>query len=500
MLGHWRAALARTGQDRSRTINTLLLVILALGLAVRILQYSVNRSLWLDEAKLALNILSHGYAQLAGPLDDNQAAPYLFLVVEKGATALFGPSELALRLFPLLCGLSALLLCWLVVKRLFCGWHQLLPLALVCFSSQLIYYAQEVKQYSTEAAVALALYAAFLYWGRAMHRRAGTALAMAAIGAVGMWFSFTAVFVAGAVGATMLLDCFVARREGCRPARLALVLLSWAASFAGLYVVQLRPLASSAALRAYWSNGFLHAPADAFGLLAGFLRHCDFDGPYAWVAGLLALVGTAHLLLKRRIECLPLVLTFCGLLTSAALQAYPFQGRTALFAVAAACLLVCLGVSALAAGGRGPYLAALVPIVCWPALTSLTALATGPIQREEIKPLLRLVLAQQRAGDVVYIYHRSRGPVEYYRRAWRLSSDGWRDGVDGGEDSASLAQAAAGLAPCPRVWLLFSHTAHHEDEEQRLVERLAPQPRKRFEAPGARLYLREAMVRGPAAR
>ena len=61
-----------------------------------------------DEAMIALNIERRSYAELFGTLDFNQAAPLGFLWLEKAAVQLLGPSELALRLWPLLAGIAAL--------------------------------------------------------------------------------------------------------------------------------------------------------------------------------------------------------------------------------------------------------------------------------------------------------------------------------------------------------------------------------------------------------
>ena len=89
----------------------LLWGIVGFGITLRIVQYFHNRSLWLDEAMLGLNIINRSFAQLLMPLDYNQVcAPIGFLLTEKLFVELFGPSEYALRLFPFLCGLISLFL------------------------------------------------------------------------------------------------------------------------------------------------------------------------------------------------------------------------------------------------------------------------------------------------------------------------------------------------------------------------------------------------------
>jgi len=46
-------------------------------------QYYLNRSLWLDEAMLANNILNRNLLELLQPLDNFQSAPPLFLILLK---------------------------------------------------------------------------------------------------------------------------------------------------------------------------------------------------------------------------------------------------------------------------------------------------------------------------------------------------------------------------------------------------------------------------------
>jgi predicted membrane-bound mannosyltransferase len=92
------------GRFLKRINPELLLVIclLFIGIILRIWQYAANRSLWLDEAALALNIVNRSFIGLLLPLDNNQQAPLGFLIIQKAFTIVLGNSEYSLRLFPLL--------------------------------------------------------------------------------------------------------------------------------------------------------------------------------------------------------------------------------------------------------------------------------------------------------------------------------------------------------------------------------------------------------------
>ena len=60
-----------------------LVIILLYGFILRLAHYITNRSLWLDEAFIALNIINKSFFQLVDKLDYCQAAPIGFLFIEK---------------------------------------------------------------------------------------------------------------------------------------------------------------------------------------------------------------------------------------------------------------------------------------------------------------------------------------------------------------------------------------------------------------------------------
>jgi uncharacterized membrane protein len=147
----------QNGYARERLWIALAWIVVAIGVLFRIIHYLNNRSLWLDEAMLARNILDRSPFGLLRPLDHAQAAPVLFLLLVDAAAFLFGPTELALRLVPFLASLASLFLCFLI-GRIFVDKRFLVILMLFfAFSFPLVYYAQEVKQYSMDVAIALTL-------------------------------------------------------------------------------------------------------------------------------------------------------------------------------------------------------------------------------------------------------------------------------------------------------------------------------------------------------
>lgn len=57
--------------------------VIVVGMALSVAQFVANRSLWHDEACLALNIVNRSFLDLTQPLDYAQGAPLGFLMPEK---------------------------------------------------------------------------------------------------------------------------------------------------------------------------------------------------------------------------------------------------------------------------------------------------------------------------------------------------------------------------------------------------------------------------------
>ncbi|HSQ58004.1 MAG TPA: hypothetical protein VLM40_19930, partial [Gemmata sp.] len=140
--------------------RTLVIAIVLLGIGLRIVPMVQNRNLWIDEAMLGLNLVERSPRQLLEPLDWNQGAPVGFLLSVKATMLAFGSSESAMRLVPNLGSILGLLgFVWLSRRMLPPG-AATLAIALFAIAPHLIGYSAECKQYATDAALTIAMFAA----------------------------------------------------------------------------------------------------------------------------------------------------------------------------------------------------------------------------------------------------------------------------------------------------------------------------------------------------
>jgi len=461
-----RPKLRQSESPQARFSLALALSIGALAVFLRAYFYAVDRSLWLDEAMLATNIVHRSLRGLMLPLEYHQGAPLGFLFLVKAISDVLGTRDLVLRLVPFVSALAAVPLMWLVAQEFVTGIGPLAALALLAVNDRLIYYASEFKQYSTDALVTLALLALFLKC-LGKERRAAAFVAFGLGGALAFWLSHPSLFVAGGLALALGL-ALAAERDWRALGWLAAAGLVWAADLALLYVVSLRQLEADASLLSYWAGAYppwppwLHGDWYA-GALAAALNNPLGLPASALSAGLL-LVGGASLARRRwpllAAALAPLLLA----LAASSLQKYPFAERLLLFAVPLALLVLAEAVERLyqlarrlsapagwlAAAALGAYL------IGPPALLAGRLLKTPP-RGEDIKPVMAYLDQQRRPGDAIYVYYGALPAFEYYAPFYGIGRGQFVPGNDNETDPNQYQIDLGGLAGQPRVWIVFSH-------------------------------------------
>ena len=172
---------------------TLSLFVL-LGVLTSLIDLLNNKSLWLDEACLALNIVSRSYLELLAPLADNQSAPIGFLFTEKLLTNIFGPHDWALKIFPFFSFIVSIILFFFLNKRLFKSVKiALFSCALFSLNFTLINYSTEVKQYSIDVLIAISIVLASLKFNTDKNKL--SIFLYTCIGAIAIWYSNVVVIM-----------------------------------------------------------------------------------------------------------------------------------------------------------------------------------------------------------------------------------------------------------------------------------------------------------------
>lgn len=488
----------------------LLSGLLAVGALLRLQQWLFCRSLWLDEAKLALNVHSRSFAELLLPLDYNQGAGIGFLWVQKGLVCLFSDHEMVLRVFLLLAGMASLVLFARLAFTVLSGWAPFIASAWFVVNDRQIYFANEAKQYGLDVFWALLLLLLALQLLREAQRARRGLWLLGLMGLAAVWFSHPAVFILAGVGLVLSWARWKNTLE-VSWVWLAAVGVLWSAGFLLSFRVSLGGLTANPALQDYWRSAYLpwSWPEGLLWLVrstAGF-----FLDPAALVWGLaLPLFVIGAVVLGRQngkpaaLLLLPAGFTF----SAAALHLYPFQGRLLLFLAPAAILLAAQGVEALGrfCARRREHHRKLVWVavgllalgVSWDSLRRTAARVADPQVREHIRPMLTQMKLRWQTGDRLYVSRHAWAPYLYYQKRLGL---GGLDRVQGraNVDNAELYEVELRrFSDARRAWVLISHfspkplfgSPDERDYILNLFARLGPR-RWHREGPGASLTLFE---------
>ena len=366
---------------------------LALGIFFRVGEYVRFRPLYLDEVALGQSFVRQPIFRLDVPLLNKQSSPPGFVILERipgrifgGSASILPPGQImrgnefiddetlealrgaafALRLLPLLAGIAALFLMCDVARRWLDPWAMPVAVVLLAVADEVLYYCSEIKQYSTDLALALACFAvaARLGIGESSARGAltGRHIAMAVlVGVIATWVSIVSVFTLAGIGAVLAIGALI-QRDWRRFLTLAGIGLVWAISFAGSFYVSTITLDKDPFIWVWWNFAFLPIPprsvqdveqvfwhfinifVDPGGIVTPFGAPSGSIG--SAVLGLVFFgIGTWGLGRKRADAVIVLISPILLTLAASGLRKYPFHGRTILFLVPSILLLVAEGIA-----------------------------------------------------------------------------------------------------------------------------------------------------------
>jgi hypothetical protein len=425
---HTRQPSSPESAASDRFVDRMTAAVLTAGVALSLIQFLFNRSLWWDEAALALNIIHRSSAELLQPLDYAQVAPIMFLQIEKLFTTLLPNSEYGLRLFPLLCFWASLYFFRQITKKLLHPWAMLTALSLFVFSYPFLYYSSEAKQYMPDVLVTLCMFCLVLKDYRKERNRY---LIFALAGTVAVFLSNVAPMILSTCGVYLLYDrFFVTRRKNIFP--LMTVFAVWLGAFLLYYVFFIHEHPWKEFMVQYWKDAFL--PVNPFRtdfyqfLFTRLSKMCAvlYNFGFANIImqaiwdiffTLVLIAGTVTLVRDRKINIL--IFTFTPLLLHlllSALRLYPFTGHFILHALPGIILVFAYGfdgliqiVSHQSVMNRIPALAALFCILIFNLF-----FMGFPFEQRETKNSIKYVLENSKGAEKLYVLPGHTTSFKYY--------------------------------------------------------------------------------------
>ena len=452
-------------------------VLILLGVVFRARHYFSGRSLWLDEAMLALDILNLSFGELTQqPLPYQQGAPIGFLFFVKAITHITGDSEYAFRLYSFGASLIALFLLAYLAKRHLNKGGALFALALFTSNTHLIYYSAETKQYMGDVAVTLWLLFLLHHQLEGVFSQRKFAL-FSFSSIILIWFSHPAVFVVAALGIVLAVHY---AQEKNRVA-LSFALLNLALSGISallLYFLHLRSLSASKFLNAFWDEAFLPYPPTLRWFLLrwdGILEHPLGLEALPFFVGILFLAGVLYYWCNARLFASALSLTLFFTFLAGTLQKYPLAERMLLFALPVFILFLGTGLDAVyiffseklailrtlthssETQKRISFFITLflaLYILYAPFSESFSKLK-NPLYREHIRPSMAYLKEHLREDDLIYIYYYAKPAFLFYLPKYHLEDSTYFVGGKYQEDPVGYLRETENLEG--RVWFLFTH-------------------------------------------
>ncbi len=405
--------------------------LIALGIAIRLVVWYGNRSLWIDEATVAIGNLWKPSAATWGTHDFGQISPFGWLAMVRLATELFGPSELALRLPTLLLAIGYLPAVWLLVRHLAGERAGLLALAFTAVSPALVRYAVELKPYGGEPLIAAGVIAAFIHLIRRPLLSVPAALGFGLLLGLGCWISSGAVIVvAGGIPSVVLAGT---RRGAFAPDVWRRVLLAAVIgavfSIAYLGHLRLEPWLQTY-VTAFWEREFLDPGgpefARRFWKAAMTLVSPTFfgEGGDLFPALLLVAIGVGARQIFRTtrgsttaILAGP-VLVLIGL---AAVRVFPIGVRLCLFLAPILSLFLATGLAHWFEAARRRWFPALVisVLLLIPAGATYRLVADPVGNQGHARVVLEEMARRRGPHDLVYVFARATPEWFFYTTDWR---------------------------------------------------------------------------------
>lgn len=447
--------------------NLPITIIVSFGFILRLRQYLTGRSLWEDEAMLALNIVNRNFVGLFKPLDFNQGAPIGFLLVEKFFNTILGRNELVLRFFPFIAGTASLWLLYLLLKRITNQIGLLTALSLFAVNPQLVYYTSETKQYIIDVTVCIGLLLLVLpLFEEQITKRNMLWLGLA--GVLGLWLSHPALFVLAGIGLTLLIINL--GKQNFSTLRLIMGMgMLWLANLGFLYFINLRNLSHSQYLLNYWSGAFIPMPpwSDLSWIPSSFNDTVTVWYGMPHLALLVfPLIVFGWLVLFRESRGFAIALAFIlGVVTIAsALRLYPAHGRLALFLLPNAFIPIGKAVEALQKMLTPRKLTSIVGILALSAVLLYSPFVTStqyliaPKYFEHIRPYMDYLAASWKPGDTLFVSYWTEPAFQFYAPFYKLEDVHYETSQF--TDYPDLQKLEARFDPLignKRVWVLFSH-------------------------------------------
>lgn len=463
-------------------LNSIFQASIALGILLALINFFNVRSLWLDEAMLALNIVNKPIPALLAPLDYHQVAPIGFLLLEKFFSSLFGNTDWSLRIVPMLSffgSISVFYALSFTIRREQC--FALFATAWYSLSFLPISYSSEAKPYMSDVLISLSIVLATLLFIEKNNKKSLGLYAL--IGVLAVWFSHISVILLFTAGLYVLYKTL----KGDVTYGNALVVLgSWSLSFALYYVVFIHNHPTKAYMVHYWEDfgAFLPHPIFSMDFCIALYHKIEvlfsLLGVRLWSLAALPVFAAGLLFLYKMKREMVYLFVFPILLhlLLAYFKMYPIHHRLILYLLPTLIIGIATGIYTLLTFLAPKCQRVYSYLLVLPLVFNLVVVHVRgfPIEKEAIKKALAYVNAKKAPEDMLYVYYGASSAFSFYKSDFpRILNTDDTHMIIGKPHRAHWTEYETAIRKIDRpVWILFSHiyvkkNAEGLDEEAYII-------------------------------
>ena len=392
-------------------------LLLIAGILLRILFYAYGRPFWNDESALAINLANKSFLELFMPLVHEQVTPPLYAIFCKFCGLFIEKAEYAYRLPALICGIASLPLFWAFAeKTLNNKIGKIFAIGLFALNYQLIYYSQELKQYSCDVLLFLTILISYFYIDHKKFDRKLFAL-IGLFYAVSMWLSYTSLFAMFIV----FILCFIKKEK-------ALTIFGIPALSFGVFLFYIKNYATNGALHNFWENGFIALNFSNFPLLI-FNNIVFYFPDFSWKIFVVLMFAAGLIYTLKFIKYSENIILFAPVILAillSYLHIYPLYIRTALYLLPVVFLIMAKTFELRFFYKKEGKIIAGIFILFFAAYsfkTDFIQILQKKYYRETTPALLQLYKKEAKNTDILIVPHLSAINYEYYSKSNQLKSN-----------------------------------------------------------------------------
>jgi uncharacterized membrane protein len=464
--------------------------------------------LWVDEAKLALNIVDSSFVDLMGPLlNPPQFAPIGFVLSTKLLTQIFFENEFTLRLLPLTSGIIAIFIFYAICKRILDYKSMLMAVSFFSISEYLIHYSAEFKQYSSDVFFSLLLVYLVLKTSEETKplKKYVYILSLGFLGILSIFFSYPAAIILFVTGC-YLAYIYLKARENNLLLTVAILSLFWflAFLFNYMYFIMGSPVFIHG-IHDFWRSGFLPFPPASAADIVQYLNIVNEvfgQNPLKlFYPGLIFFCFISGCIIGIKNKDRRLILIMAPIFSTIILSIfnkYPLKGRLILFLSPFLIILISIGLSyiyqILFREKKVLAIVLMILIFLLPVTYQFYRL-TVPNKGEEIKEVLTYYRNNRDHDSLLYVYYGGIDAFRFYKKSYEIKDSEFIIGNSGREHWYIYNDDINEMKGRGKVWFLFSHVSdwYGVNEEQyfiQILNRIGKQI-KSHKSYGAAIYLYE---------